>query len=351
VDFGLGKRSNDSRRALGERLADFDFHRDVDRAEALRATLAEALGVLRELRDDEELWRAAVGAVEGASGSGDELLAQAGAYAGSLPGLLELFGFREPPPPPARDLVDALVTALRDVTDGQSPAEEVDEAHRALDELLERALPLADAEPWFVAQLASETIPALEMAVPVVAGAAVSAISAVVAGSVALSALTGGVGTLVPLLVLGGVRLGRRRRNARVRATRLARERELLESHQFPAVRDAVCFHLEAISCAREGAVAGNAGAVVDLGSHLDALVDVTRRFVLADPHFTTAVGQEAEHGNPGPLTLVNLLHEVYRTATEAKALLYPVDGLGERLGPLLDALQRSADSLQSVRL
>src|SRR5262249_24447471 len=155
MDFGHASRLNASRRNLAESLSDYDFGRNVQRAESLRGTLHYAIDSLRALYGDWDLWASARQVNPPPSKALDELLVRFDLYNTTLPALLELFGYREPPPPSARQAVSELAAEVREAADSESPVEEVVEAHDALGRLLERAIQLHDAKPWEVAELAS----------------------------------------------------------------------------------------------------------------------------------------------------------------------------------------------------
>ena len=224
MDFGHASRLSADRRVLSQALADFDHSWGAE-AESLRSTLTDALESLRRFYDDEEFWETARG-VAGRRRKRDPLAVNVG-YVDSLPPLLELFGYRTPPPPPAARLVSEAVTALRPTAEGESPADDVDDARRALGDLLERTLSLAEAKPWEVANRATEAEGFLEMGVSVAVGAGVGAIGAVV-GGVTLGAVTGGVGIVAPILVLGGIKRWKTKRADRDRASRVTESRDRL---------------------------------------------------------------------------------------------------------------------------
>jgi hypothetical protein len=275
-----------------------------------------------------------------------ELLARFDLYNTTLPALLELFGYREPPPPPARQAVRELVAEIHEAADSESPAEEVAEAHDALGRLLERATQLHDAKPWEVAELASDAIPALEMGASVATGAAVGAVTAVVGTAILAGALTGGVGALAPILIIGGVRRWKRKRAIRERNVEVARNRELLHHGLFPAVQGAVNLHLRDIVRLQELALAGDPIAITKLDSHLDALINITRPFVTPDADFSARIWQSNKSGNSYPLALLELLARMNKAAIMAKGSLYQRCGID---WPLIERMEQLRQSLEDL--
>jgi hypothetical protein len=346
MDFGQANRLNANRDNLARRLSDYDFGRDVERAESLRGTLVYALGSLRDLYEDWDLWACARQVNPPTSEALDELLERFDLYNTTLPALLELFGYREPPPPSARQAVGELVAGVREAADNESPAEEIAEAHDALGRLLERAIQIHDAEPWEVAELASQAIPALEMGVSVATGAAVGAVTAVIGTAVVFGALTGGVGALAPILILGGVRRWKRKRAIRERTGEVARNRELLHYGQFPAAQGAVDWHLREIADLQELGLAGDPLAITKLNSHTDALISITGRFVTANGGFRARIQQSNESGNSYPLGLVKLLERVNAAAISAKGTLYQYGGIDSVLIEQMEQLRQSLEDL-----
>jgi hypothetical protein len=346
MDFGHANRLNASGRNLSKSLGDYASGRDVERAESLRETLLVSLDSLRGLYEDEDLWARARQVDAPRPEALDELRARVDLYDTTLPALLELFGYREPPPPSARQAVGELVAEVREAAGSGSPADEVAEAHEALGRLLERAIPIQYAEPWEVAEVASQTLGALEMGVPLATGAAVGAITAVVGTAIVAGAITGGVGAIAPLLILGGVRRWKRKRAIRERDDEVTRNRQLLHEGQFPAAQGAVAWHLRQIAGLQELWWRGGSVATTQLDGHLDALISITRRFVTGDVGFSARIARSYENGNSYPLALVELLKQVNADAIMAKGSLYQYGGIDSPLAQHVEDLLRSLESL-----
>jgi hypothetical protein len=346
MDFGHANRLNARRRDLSSSLSDYDFSRDAERAESLRGTLIYALDSLRGLYEDEDLWARASQVNPPTSEALDELLARSDLYSTTLPALLELFGYREPPPPSAQQAVGELVAEVREAADSASPAEEVAEAYNALGRLLARAIQLYDAEPWEVAEFASQANRALEMGVSLATGAAVGAVTAVVGTAVVAGAVTGGVGAVAPILIIGAVRRWKRKRAIRERNDEVTWKRELLHYGQFPAVQAAVELHLREIAGLQELGLRGDSMATTRLDSHLDALISITRRFVTGDTGFRARILRSNEFGNSYPLTLVELLESVDAVAILAKGTLYRRGGVDPPLFEQMEQLRLSLEGL-----
>jgi hypothetical protein len=207
-------------------------------------------------------------------------------------------------------------------------------------------MPLHDAEPWEVAEVASQTLGALEMGVPLATGAAVGAITAVVGTAIVAGAITGGVGAIAPLLILGGVRRWKRKRAIRERDDEVTRNRELLHEGQFPAAQGAVAWHLREIAGLQELGWRDGSVATTQLDSHLDALITITRRFVTGDAGFSARIARSYDFGNSYPLALVKLLEQVNADAIMAKGSLYQYGGIDPPLAQQMERLLWSLESL-----
>ena len=275
-----------------------------------------------------------------------DLVGPVDGYADSLPPLLDLFGYHEPPPPPAWQLVGEAIALLDRADDDGSPAHEVDEARRALGDLLARTLPLVGAEvappTWEVARATAEAIPAMEAGAAVAVGATTGTI-ATVATSLMAGAVTGGLGTLATVLVVGGLRRWRRRRAARAFADELAEHREQLHVGLLPAARGAVLHHLDAVAdLLGKPSEAGDPLTAADLSDHLDALLDITRRFALGEQHLTAQTKQASLRGDREPHRLMTLLRELHRVAFDARADLLSAGRIEHELSERLESLTAS---------
>ncbi len=62
---------------------------------------------------------------------------------------------------------------------------------------------------------------------------------------------------------------------------------------------------------------------LLDLSDHLQALIDITRRFGVSDSHLRTAANQEMLKGNDAfPFDVLGQLPAVFATAQRAKAIV-----------------------------
>jgi hypothetical protein len=159
-------RLDKARRDLAKQLAESDLRGDMELAESLRPTLKRALESLKLLYNDDDVWQAAVQAIDAVDVPTRQLIELVADYPESLPALLELFGYLAPPP--AAQLVSNAVTSLQAVPAGEGRAAGIDaigETRQALGQLLEKTRNLEDAESWLLPYIASETIPALDMGV------------------------------------------------------------------------------------------------------------------------------------------------------------------------------------------
>jgi|GEM_PF-4217997 hypothetical protein len=313
----LGK----ARRDLAEQLRESNSRGEIELAAALRSTLKQALEALKYLYDDMDVWQAAAQAVSAVDVPARQLIELVPNYRESLPPLLDLFGYL--PPPPAAQLVSNAVTSLQAVPVGEDPAAAIDEARQALGQLLEKTLDLEDAEPWQLPIIASETIPALDMGVTLAAGTLTGGVTAAIGTAILPAALATGGLAVAPMMILGGFYLWRRKRRIRARDEELLERREQLSLDLVPAVRGAVLQHLDAIVDLGQRAIDGDPQAFLDLSNHLQALIDITRRFGVSELHLRPAARQEMIKGNDAfAFDVLVELPKVFATAVKAKGSL-----------------------------
>jgi hypothetical protein len=219
--------------------------------------------------------------------------------------------------------VSNAVTSLQAVPVGEDPAAAIDEARQALGQLLEKTLDLEDAEPWQLPIIASETIPALDMGVTLAAGTLTGGVTAAIGTAILPAALATGGLAVAPMMILGGFYLWRRKRRIRARDEELLERREQLSLDLVPAVRGAVLQHLDAIVDLGQRAIDGDPQAFLDLSNHLQALIDITRRFGVSELHLRPAARQEMIKGNDAfAFDVLVELPKVFATAVKAKGSL-----------------------------
>lgn len=360
MDFSHVARLEPRRHDLSEQLAAFDKAMEhenasarAERAESLRPTLVDALTALSQLYEDEEVWSAARAA---ASDHAAQLRREAiGGYPDSLPPLLDLFGYRSPPPPTAHQLVsEAVELLLNPAAEAEQlpPDQEVDAARAALGALLARALPTATSEiaprDWETLRDASQTVPALEAGVAISLGAAMGAVGVAVT-TLAAGAVTGGLGAAAGVLIVGGVRRWRHHRTITSHAKDVAEFDGHLHVALLPAAQGAMLHHLDAVLAA-----SADAEAMVDpliqltIVSHLDALMGITRRFALGDHFLATETGRDSLQGQQGPRQLMSRLMRAHAVIQGATAQVLSAGHLDHQQR---DALARLRDSIATVDL
>lgn len=324
MDLGHVARLSRARRDLAEQLAKSDSRGDIELAESLRPTLKHALESLKLLYNDDDVWHAAAQSVAAVDVPTRQLIELVANYPESLPALLELFGYLAPPP--AAQLVSKAVTSLRAVPADEGPTAAVNavyETRQALGQLLEKTLNLEGAQPWLLPDIAAETIPALDMGVTLATGALSGGVMAAI-GAAALPATVAGGGLAVaPMMILGGIYWWRRKRHMRKRNEKLLVLQKQLPVHLVPAARAAVLQHLDAIVSPDQRTIDENPQALLDLSDHIQALIDVTRRFGVSDSHLRTAAKQEMIKGNDAfAFDVLAQLPKVFATALKAKGSL-----------------------------
>jgi hypothetical protein len=125
------------------------------------------------------------------------------------------------------------------------------------------------------------------------------------------------------MMILGGFYLWRRKRRIRARDEELLERREQLSLDLVPAVRGAVLQHLDAIVDLGQRAIDGDPQAFLDLSNHLQALIDITRRFGVSELHLRPAARQEMIKGNDAfAFDVLVELPKVFATAVKAKGSL-----------------------------
>jgi len=338
VDVFNALRLKQARDALEEQRGAFQAASDASNAEALRPTLQRALEELERLYDDEEIWEKAKSVV--GSSTSEEFFQLRDSFPETLPPLLELFGWRVPPPPSADRLVRESVGLIQDVAVGRSSAEDIDEARAALGDLLRRTGALASADPWKLALRATETNDALEMGMLVVSGSIGGSIAGAAAG-VAAGALTGGVGVIPGALIGLGIRRWRQVRTIRAQTDFLRTEQELLHINLFPAAAAALRYHLDAVVSPEEGPTSD-----LKTRAHLQALLDVSAGFALARENLIAKVRQAKLRKDSKPEQLFYLFLTAHALAVQAKASF----DSGGRIDPVFATkLRELALSFKSV--
>lgn len=319
MDLGHVARLSRDRRALAEKLAASDLRRDMELAESLRPTLTQARESLRLLYEDEDVWNTANEAVAAMDVRTWQRIRSVRDYPKSLPALLELFGYL--PPPPATQLVSEAVASLQQLPDDERPTVAVDETRRALGQLLEKALDLEEAS--LLPDIASETIPALNMGVTLATGALAGGVMAAIGTAVIPAAVASGGLTVAPTLILGGCYWWRRKRNMRKQNAQLLQLQERLTLDLVPAARAAVIQHLNAIVSLQSHAIDENPQAILDGSDNLQALIDITRRFGVSDSRLRIAARQRKLRGQGSFASdFLRLLSLLWQTAVKAKASL-----------------------------
>jgi hypothetical protein len=349
MDFRHVARLSEAHHDLAEQLAESDRRGDMELAESLRPTLKHALESLKLLYDDDDLWRAAAQAVTAANAPTRQLIEKVANYPESLPALLELFGYLAPPP--AAQLVSNAVASLQAVPADEGPAAAIDaisETRQALGQLLEKTLTLEDAQPWLLPDIAAETTPALEMGVTFAAGALSGGVMVVIGAAIVPAVIAGGGLAVAPLMIMGGIHWWRRQRRLRAQEEKLHELQEQLPLDLVPAARAAVLQHLDAIVGADQRAVDESPQALLDLSDHLQALIDITRRFGVSDSRLRTAARQRMLRGDDAlAFDVLKQLPEVFAVAVKAKGGL----DAGEQISQVIRAeLERQQEVIRNLR-
>jgi hypothetical protein len=323
MDFEHVARLSEDRRNLATQLAASDFRGDMELAESLRPTLRRALESLKLLYEDEDVWdtaEQAVAAVHDVPTS--QLIQSVTDYPKSLPALLDLFGYL--PPPPATQLVSEAVASLQQDPDEEGRTVAVTETREALGQLLQKSLILENASPWLLPDIASETIPALDVGVTLATGAFTGGVMAAIGTAVIPAAAVSGGLAVAPMLILGGFYWWRRKRKIRKQNAELLQLREQLSLDLVPAARAAVVQHLNAIVDLQQQTIEENPQALLDLRNNLETLIDITRRFGASDAHLRTAARQEKIRpgGDAFASDFLGQLPPLFATALTAKASL-----------------------------
>jgi hypothetical protein len=324
MDLRHVARLSKARRDLAEQLAKSDSRGDIELAESLRPTLKHALESLKHLYNDKDVWQAAAQAGAAVDVPTRQLIELVANYQESLPALLELFGYLEPPP--AAQLVSNAVTSLQAVPADEGPTaaiNAINETRQALGQLLDKTLNLEDAQPWLLPDIASETIPALDMGVTLAAGALTGGVMTAIGAAVLPAAVASGGLAVAPMMILGGIYWWRRKRHMRTRNEKLLELQEQIPLDLVPAARAAVLQHLDAIVSLDQRTIDENPQALLDLSDHLQALIDITRRFGVSDSHLRTEAKQEMIKGNDAFASDVLVqLPKVFAAALKAKGSL-----------------------------
>jgi hypothetical protein len=298
MDFGYVFRLGKVRADLDERRTAFENGPDVERAEALRGTLEDAQLVLSDLLDDDDLWDFASREV---SRDTEHVFGPLDAYVTSLPGLLTLFGYREPPPPSAERLVTGSLSLLR------GPSASVDEIETAKENLRDLVARLGalrrEDPPWKLAHIASETGIAVEAMTSIAAGGALTAITLTVGGVIAT--VSGGVIPVAAVFVVGGARRWNKARDIRRDADALAAGQDFLDVNLLRAARSAVEIHLSEIRESWD-----DPGAASSVQDHLESLRDIARRFKLNAGELTAKINQ-ANIRQPGRGDIIGKIRDI----------------------------------------
>ena len=123
----------------------------------------------------------------------------------------------------------------------------------------------------------------------------------------------------MPLGILAACYRWRRKRKMRSQNENLLELREQLSLNLIPAAQAAVVQHLDGILIAQH-ASAENPQDLLDLTDHLQALIDITRRFGASDSHLRAAANQEMIlHGSAFAHDVLIQLPGVFKTALKAK--------------------------------
>jgi hypothetical protein len=345
MDLRHVARLSKARRDLAEQLAESDSRGDMELAESLRPTLKHALESLKLLYNDEDVWRAAEQAVAAVDVPTRQLIELVANYPESLPALLELFGYLVPPP--AAQLVSNAVTSLQGVPADEDRAAAINEARQALGQLLEKTLDLEDAQPWLLPDIASETIPALDTGVTVAASALTGGVMAAIGAAVIPATVASGGLAVAPAMILGGVYWLRRKRHMRRQNEKLLELREQLPLDLVPAARAAVLQHLDAIVSLDQRTIEEDPQALLDLSDHLQALIDISRRFGVSDSRLRTAAKQEALRGNDAfPADILVQLPKVFAAALKARGSLDAGGQIGQETRAALEKQREVIKSL-----
>jgi hypothetical protein len=318
VDFGHFNRLEESRRNLREQQHALENSTEAGLAERLRPALSTAIETLRRLYNDDAVWdegRRAVTAIQGSN------LAQVREdYARTLPPLLSLFGYESPPPPSAEQLVNDTVFLLNGIIDGDASAEEVQEARQQLGVLLNEADDLPQEPPWKVIQSATKVNSWIQLGLEVALGSGLGAVGGAFVGAAA-GAITGGIAPVAGFVVLGGVRRFRELRAVEHDTEEFLAVHAALVAQVFPATGAAAVQHLnQVLALSAEHGGNNDPSAPVQVTAHLDALIDISKRFVLWDPQRIAVIRQAQlrEHNN-FPRQLSPLLCQVHEVADKAR--------------------------------
>jgi hypothetical protein len=345
MDLTHVARLSKARRDLAEQLANSDSRGDMDLAESLRPTLKDALESLKLLYNDEDVWQAAAQAVAAVDVPTRRLIELVANYPESLPALLELFGYLAPPP--AAQLVSDAVRSLQADPADEDPTAAINETRQALGQLLEKTLNLEDAQPWLLPDIASETIPALDMGVTLATGALTGGVMATTGAAVLPATLASGGLAVAPMVILGGIYFWRRKRHVRKRHEKLLELQEQLPLDLVPAARAAVVQHLDAIVSLDQPTVDENPQDLLDLSDHLQALIDITRRFGVSDSHLRTAARQEMMKGNDAfAFDVLVQLPELFAATLKAKGSL---DASGQIDQETRAELEKRRDAIKNL--
>lgn len=345
MDLQHVARLGKDRRDLAEQLAASDLRGDMELAGSLRPTLINALQSLKLLYNDKDVWQAATQAVATVDVPTRRLIQSVAGYPQSLPALLKLFGYL--PPPPATQLVSDAVASLQAVPDDEDPTAAINETRQALGQLLEKTLHLEDAKPWLLPDIASETIPALDMGVTLATGALTGGVMAAIGAAVIPATVVSGGLAVAPLAILAGIYGWRRKRNMRKRNARLLELQEQLPLDLVTAARAAVVQHLDCILNAQQHTTAENPQALLDLSDHLQALIDITRRFGVSDSHLRIVAKQEMLKGNDAfAFDVLGQLPPVFATAQKAKAIVDSGNPIDQETRKMLEKQRQSIEKL-----
>jgi len=317
MNFEHFVRLQKSRSELYARQLAIEDSDEARLAETLRPALKIALEALRQLRDDDSVWDAAHDAVQALHGT--DLPQVREDYLRALPPLLNLFGYVVPPPPSAEQVANETVPLLKGLGDRKATAEEVEAARQSLGEILKNAEQLPREPPWKVVGTARELNGFLQLGLQTVLGSSVGALGGALIG-VAGGAITGGIGPLAGGIVLGGVR-----RFQQVRAFEreteeflTANQDQVLAATVFPATGEAIIQYLDKV-LALSAQPGGDPHAALKVSAYLDAIIGISRRFVLRDTHRVTVIRQANLRHNHLPADLAPLLVRVHEAAERVR--------------------------------
>ncbi|BEP13858.1 hypothetical protein acdb102_21690 [Acidothermaceae bacterium B102] len=304
-----------SRIALQKQRLAVEKSSEAGLADTLRPALDQALAQLRLLHRDAPLWDAASRAVDHLADRGlGEVRAD---YATSLPPLLDLFGYEAPPS--AAQVIRETLASLDDIGSSQSRAGELNAAHEALGAMLTKTDHMAEDPPWRLAQRATEVNGYLELGIGIGLGATLGGAAAAFA-TVAGGAVTGGIGPIAGFVVFGGVRRFQHVRAVQEQVERLSDGYQNLTANVFPAAAGAILQYLnEVIEFSSEGSGGLDLNSPLRVSDGLDTVVEIARRFVLAEPRLATVVSQASLRNDFRPRTLLPLLRGVHGVADRAR--------------------------------